>query len=137
MKNTISFSKLKQYADDSQVYTAFNSDSFLACQTQLNQDLNCIYVYAENHNLKLNASKSCILFLSSNKNKIEYATNNFLVHINNIQIPVVSEAKNLGMIFDSNLTFGSHISKKLSVAYMRLKGLYKLKRHISSQIKYF
>jgi len=137
MKNVIAYSKLQQYADDSQVYTSFSTDSVLLSQQLFNRDLNSIQSYAENHNLKLNASKSCILFFGSNQRDVDIISQTFSVQIFNTKIPVVTEANNLGVILDNKLTFVSHINKKISIAYMRLKQLYNFKKYLTEKTKYY
>jgi len=128
------YSTLHQYADDSQLVCSFASDELKRCQEKLNTDLNNIHTFADEHNLKLNSTKSQILVF--NPSKINREPINFQAHINNIPIPVVKEAKNLGIIFDNALTFSAHLQKKTTAAYLRLKQLYKVARFLPSKTKY-
>ena len=43
--------------------------------------------------------------------------NDFTVRINNVNLPVVNEIKNLGVYLDTNLTFQPHIKYKQKIAY--------------------
>ena len=136
MNNFIEHSKLQQYADDSQVYISFSLENSHTAQANFISDLDNINSFAVDHNLKLNATKSCIIFLGSNRNNLNIL-DNFNVKINNVPVPVVKEAKNLGVYFDTGLTFQTHIKNKLKIAYMRLKKLYYLKTILPSKTKYY
>ena len=46
------------------------------------------------------------------------------------------EAKNLGIYFDTRLTFATHVKRKLSIAHLRLKKLHHLKKYLASKTKY-
>ena len=138
MYKDIKYSKLQQYADDSQLYISINGqnlENITAAQESLIADLNTIDVYAKNHNLKLNATKSKILVLGSIGN--QNIKNRLQVQLRNDKLPIVKEAKNLGIMFDSSLTFETHIKLKIKVAYLRLRNLYKLKKYLSSKQKYY
>ena len=137
MENCIKHSKLQQYADDSQLYMSFTTEYTRIARARLEEDLEFINSYAEDHNLKLNAIKSCIILFGSNKNNLAYVTDNFNITINNTPLPVVNETKNLGVYFDSGLTFLTHIKNKLKIAYMRLKKLYNFKNYLLPSAKYY
>ena len=93
---------------------AFSSPQLLVSQEQFNRDMKNIASYSKNHNLKLNASKSQLIFFGVKKNYLNNIPNNFEVKIDNDVLPVIAEAKCLGIVIDSNLTFQSYIKKKAS-----------------------
>ena len=62
MMDSLEYSNLQQFADDSQIYMAFSSPQLLVSQEQFNRDMKNIASYSKNHNLKLNASKSQLIF---------------------------------------------------------------------------
>ena len=139
MYKDIKYSKLQQYADDSQLYIPVNSqniENINMAQQNVISDLRKIEEYAINHNLKLNAPQSQLLVLGNNSDR-KNIENYLHIQLNNNTIPIVSEAKNLGVTFDSSLTFESHVKMKIKAAYLRLRNLYKLKKYLSSKQKYF
>lgn len=139
MYKVIKHATLQQYADDSQVYIPLHINNINLFHQHFNSDLTSLYKYAEHHNLKLNATKSKILIMCSNLNLrrgLERDLSLNPVSINNASIPVVSEARNLGVIFDSSLSFEPHIKNKTKIAYLRLKRLFKFKRNLSAKQKY-
>lgn len=137
MNKEIEFSTLQQYADDSQIYCAFASDNLKQAEENFKTDINNIYKYSMEHNLKLNASKSCIMLLGNNQTILNYLSDNLDICVNNTKIPIVKDARNLGIYFDSNLKFDIHVKNKLKIAYMRLKGLVYFKKHLPQNTKYY
>ena len=136
MNRCVQYSKIQQYADDSQIYISFTTENLQTSQEMLKSDLNKINQFSLDHNLKLNASKSQALIFNSNKHIREFVSNQYNVKIGDGVVPLVIEAKNLGIIFDTQLSFLPHINTKLRVAYTRLKALYRLKKYLSSKTKY-
>ena len=112
MKNEVLNSKLQQFADDSQLYVSFSPSNKQNFQIQLNDDLKNISIFAQDHNLKLNPTKSCVMLLGENKRQIANINENLNIVINQEQVPVVTEAKNLGIYFDTRLTFATHVKSK-------------------------
>lgn len=101
-----------------------------------NRDLENLNDFSKQHNLKLNPSKSYVIFFNTNKNTDNVVKKYFIPKIDNFPLPVSKEVKNLGIMFDENLTFQSHINSKLKVAYGRLKKLYGFKKFLPSRTKY-
>ena len=136
MNKELQFSELQQYADDSQIYCRIDTNNLAQFQLNFNDDLNKINKYALDHNLKLNAGKSCVIVFGSDINKITNTAGNMNIHIDNVAIPIVTETKNLGVYFDAKLSFQAHITTKLKAAYIRLKNFSSLKKYIPSKTKY-
>ena len=61
------------------------------------------------------------MIISRNKCNIFHSSS---FRLDNVEIDVVSKAKNLGVIFNSNLTWSDHLSHKISVVYSRLRNLW-------------
>lgn len=137
MNNHLQYSTLQQYADDSQLYLPINSTNLRECETKLNLDLDSISEYAKNHNLKLNATKSQAMIIEQNKQKRDFLHSNIQIKINNINIPLKTEIKNLGLTIDNSIKFTSHIDNKIKAAYMRLKNIYHLKNSLPQEVKYY
>ncbi len=74
------------------------------------------------HNfLKLNCSKTEMLFIGtpSNVNKCS----NFKFSVDNTQISPSAQVRNLGMIFDAQLTFNSHFKNITKVSFFHLRNI--------------
>ena len=82
MKNEVLNSKLQQFADDSQLYVSFSPSNMQNFQIQLNDDLKNISIFAQDHNLKLNPTKSCVMLLGENKRQIANINEDLNIEIN-------------------------------------------------------
>ena len=95
------------FADDSQMYLAFNScDRILAMET-LRSCINDIIIWNERNKLICNPGKTEIIHFSSrfiDNPPISAFT------IGSTDIKLTDQVRDLGVIFDSNLNFRSHIN---------------------------
>lgn len=99
----------------------------------MNEDLDRIAAWSNNNALVLNPLKSKYMVIGS-KNQIEKASNNNLVvKIGDTNIEHVCEAKNLGVLFDSNLRFENHVLGLVRNCFYRLKILYKIRNLLSER----
>lgn len=120
---SIRFSKVQAYADDSQIYFSFPAESMVVAQDSINSDLDVLYNKCQKHNLRINEKKSYIMVFGS-KSKVNIIKNAISIRINNNPLPVVSSAKNLGLILDDDFRFQSHIDSLLKKSYCSMKLLY-------------
>ena len=120
------------YADDVQIYNSGSLNGISACVNNINSDLRKIDVWARNNGLCINPTKSeCILIVRSNRN----ITNDIQIKINSNVIEFVSCAKNLGVIFNSKLTWSNSIASAVGKIYGMLKNLYAVKCSIPFGIR--
>ncbi|KAF2353345.1 Reverse transcriptase domain [Trinorchestia longiramus] len=104
--------KISMYADDVQI--AMTSVPAKLSQTKSNAEIRLKHVksWYDQNGLKLNASKTqCIIFGS--KNTIKKLPNLTFTLGNDITEPV-GKVKNLGVWFDENMSFTSHVEKTCS-----------------------
>lgn len=126
--NCIRDCKYQVYADDTQLHFSFKSSEALTSAQLINSDLQRLVKNSEQHQLFINADKcSAMLFgCKRNRNLLKPLLN---IEINNFSLPFVDSARNLGIIFDSDLRFKAHITKLIQRSYSVLKLLYS-NRHI-------
>ena len=83
-----------------------------------------IDIWATNNGLCINPTKSkCILIHRSNRN----ITNDIQIKISSNVIEFVSCSKNLGVIFNSKLTWSNHIASAVGKIYGMLRNLWAVK----------
>jgi len=121
-----------QYADDTQIYTSFSKNNAGVTRGRINESLDSLCLYSSNNGLKINPNKSAIMYFGPNK---EWASQNMRVSMNGVELKVVTEYKNLGVIFDSNLRFRSQVSKTMQKCYISLRNLYKSKDILDQKLK--
>lgn len=112
-----------QFADDTQVYRSFSPDNYSVEANLINSDLEIISRVSCAHHLVLNVNKTQLMIFGKGKNSI-IANPDFKIVINgNVLVPV-DTCKNLGLTFDSDLRFSSHISSLIRKTFGKLKLLY-------------
>ena len=99
----------KLYADDTQLFLSFSADAFSEKIKLLQDTISEISTWMASNFLSLNPTKTEFLLigLPAQLAKIHNPT---LTISSNTTIQPVSSARNLGVIFDSNLSFSDHIS---------------------------
>lgn len=122
------FCRSAAYADDTQLYFSFNISNQLEATEHINQDLETIRALSEAHNLKLNSDKSKLLCIANKINR-NIIKNNSNITLNNVLLPFVPSAKNLGIILDEELRFKEHVKNINKKAFYSLKLIYN-NRHI-------
>lgn len=115
------------YADDLQLYRHFKADNIMEAIDLLNLDLRNISNWAKSFGLLVNPSKSQVLLIGSRfmLNVLDHS-NLPVVSYDNAPIAYTQTAKNLGVIFDSHLSWSSHInavSRKVNYSFQSLKRL--------------
>ena len=136
ISNVIRNSSHHLYADDTQVYTSSTLNTLHNSVTNLNNDLTFIKSWSLNNGLKLNESKCVSMFLASPYNINQIKTLNLSpISISDFSLPSVSQCKNLGVIFDTHMSWEPHINSLISKSYYKLRNLYRFKNFLSSSIK--
>lgn len=132
---TIKYSNYHLYADDIQLYISFDpSDTQIAVE-KINSDLARIVNWSEQNTLVLNPDKTKYMLLGTAKqvNKIE--RENPVINVRGKKIERVSEARNLGVIFDENLRFEKYINNTIANCFYRLKLLYRIRPYLSTELR--
>ena len=123
-----------QYADDMQIYYSFNSNNIAEAARKINDDLQVVLEVSTCHGLHLNGSKSKILLFGPHKDKVKENAN-FRIEIGGSLLTPSETTKNLGVMFDTNFRYESHVSGLMQKCYSKLKILYIHKDILSTDIK--
>lgn len=120
------------YADDHQLYLSFkpgNIDNELQTIHAMSSCITDIRVWMLTHKLKINDNKTEVILLGSSqmlsKVNIESLT------VGNDEIKTVSKVKNLGVIFDENMSMDCQVNNICSKAYSQLYKLNKIKHYVN------
>lgn len=132
--NILKSCNIHMYADDIQLYYSFSHHDIDLATAHINHDLDRLFDISVAHNLYLNPSKSKVI-LFGNPLRVEEAKREISLSINNISIPIVSEAKNLGLVMDNSFRYRKHVSLCLQRSYGSLKMLYPHRSYLSRPVK--
>lgn len=116
------------YADDLQIYSHFKVDEISEAINQINSDLSKINSWAKAYGLLVNPSKSQVILLGSPYMLSIVSQNPPSVLYDGVMISYSNKVKNLGVIFDNQLSWSSHInevSRRVNFTFQSLKRLQK------------
>ena len=119
------------YADDTQLYLSFNSSQQQANSTIATIEIciNEIRQWMKANFLKLNDDKTEFLLFGSHqqlsKINIEH------INVGDSSIATVSQARNLGAIFDSSMTMKPHISNVIRSSSFQLRNISRIRKYLS------
>jgi ribonuclease P/MRP protein subunit RPP40 len=135
-RNCLKNMKFHQYADDLQTYLSSKLDNMPNTVKCINEDMQNISQYSANNGLKLNYDKCKFMVIGSSRN---------IAKFNNLDLPPITldnhildrekSLKNLGVIFDEQMSWVKHINKVVCKAYGSLRSLYRFKRFLSVTAK--
>ncbi|KAG7300469.1 hypothetical protein JYU34_016097 [Plutella xylostella] len=123
------------YADDLQIYLSCSPDGTANVVNKINEDLNMIVEWSKKNSLLLNPTKSKFMVIGSRKQVQGINAMNPDIKVAGESIEKVTEARNLGICFDSNLRFEKHILCLVSSCFYRLKVLYRIRPYIKTEVR--
>ena len=97
------------YADDSQLYVSFSSCNSVASLSSWKSCLDSVQLWMSGNKLKLNPDKTEFLLIGHEWQRTKYLAM-FPVDLLGLQTASAKAARNLGVIFDTNFSFHSHVS---------------------------
>lgn len=123
---------LHMYADDVQLYLSSTKQNFESMVENINIDLTHIEQWAASNGLCLNPTKSKCLIIRDKSCKIPDMVN---VNIAGIPIEIVPQAKNLGVIFNSRLTWREHIVSAVGKTNAALRNIFPSQRYTPVRVR--
>lgn len=121
--NIFKHCKVHFYADDTQVYISYKPSEQQHFLSILNAELSNLVKTADQHSLIINPNKSKVMIFGRKTDILCYGAD-VKVTIQGSTLPILSEARNLGLVIDTDLRFRKHVSTILQGAYAKLKSLY-------------
>ena len=116
------------YADDTQLYLSIKADESDQL-VKLDACLRDIKSWMTVNFLRLNTSKTEVLVLGPKNHRDNLA--NCLLTLDNISLSSNSNVRNLGVIFDQDLSFNSHIKQVSRTAFFHLRNIAKIRSFLS------
>ena len=117
------------YADDSQLYISFSSGDSAAALNGLQSCLASVQSWMSTNKLKLNPDKTEFLLVWNERQRSKYLS---MIPIEPLDIKTYPEksVRNLGVIFDKNFNFCSHISAICSSHIDHIREVWRICRHL-------
>ena len=117
------------YADDSQLYVSFSSGDYAATQSGLQSCLASVQSWMSTNKLKLNPDKTDFLLIGSEWQRSKYLSM-FPIELVGVETYPAKSARNLGVIFDKNFNFRSHISAICTSCIYHIWDLRRIRHHL-------
>ena len=119
------------YADDTQLYLGSDTTSFNICKETVEFCISNVYKWMCRNKLKMNESKTEIMTIGSvsKLNSIDCSSVNICGH----EITVSAKARNLGVIFDSQLSMEHQINSVCKAIFLELRRISLIRKYISPE----
>ena len=121
-----------QYADDTQILVSGKKSEFDNVIHKMERALETLDIWFRANGLKVNAGKTQLMLLGSPQNLRSAPC--FVVQFRNHNLLPVSEAKNLGIIFDRSLSWDAHVSLVIRRCFGILVGLSHLRNYLPPSV---
>ena len=118
------------YADDTQLYISFSSSDSDQNLSQLSSTLDSVYSWFSANRLSVNPSKTEYLLIGSFQQRSKIISKTISFH-GTLLSPTTS-CRNLGVIFDNDLSFSNHISKICSSSFYHIRQLRQIRSSLDS-----
>ena len=127
-KNSI---KYHLYADDTQLYISFTPSNSTSSLEMLSNTFSDILSWMNSNKLLLNPSKTEFLLIGTKQQRLKFSQITTLSLGNDIMIiiPVSSSARNLGFIFDSDMSFIDQINSLSKSCHFHIRDIRRI-RHL-------
>ena len=120
--------KYHLYADDTQLYISFTPTNSALCLETLTTTFTDILSWMNLNKLLLNPSKTEFLLIGTKQQHLKFSDLTNLSLSNDI-IPVSSSARNLGFIFDSDMSFSEQINSVSKSCHFHIRDVRRI-RHL-------
>ena len=90
------------YADDTQIYLSFPPTNLDAAIARIENCLECVHRWMNEHRLKMNNAKTEVLYLSTKRIASSYTQRP--ISVNGLLIEPARTVRNIGVIFDEQLS---------------------------------
>ena len=117
------------YADDSQLYVSFSSGDSAAALGSVQSCLASVQSWMSTNKLKLNPDKTEFLLIGNGGKRSKYISM-FPIELLGVETYPAKSAHNLGVIFDKNFNFRSHIFAVCSSCIYHIQDLQRIRRHL-------
>ena len=138
ISKVIDHGKYHMYADDTQLYYHCKISEINDQIEKINLDLKAVASFSDKNCLKLSSKKDCNNFIIiASKPNLKKIENLALadIFINDIKVERRFKVKNLGVFFDENLSWTTHVNYLIGRAYGKLRQIYRFKNFLSLDSK--
>ena len=119
------------YADDTQLYISFSAADLIASLQELTSALDLTHAWLTSNRLSVNPSKTEFLLIGTPQQRLKVISPS--IQFQGTLLKPSSDARNLGVIFDSNLSFNKHISSICQTSFYHIRQLRQARSSLDQQ----
>ena len=127
-------SDVTQYADDTQVLVSGKKSALPALIGSMETALAALDSWFRANSLKVNANKTQLIVFGTRQNLQKFTLSEVSVMFRGVPLQLCTEVKNLGVVFDSHLSWDQHISLLTRRCFGMLTGLAHLRHHLPETV---
>ena len=127
---------IKGFADDHQLYVSFTPDfQFQYLGQKINEVLIAVTQWTDSFFLKLNPNKTKIIVFGPNSVQDKIHIKGTFIDVDQSCIRFSNTVKNLGVLFDSDMSFSSQVKSVVSKVFMNIKNVSRIKSFLTFKEK--
>ena len=127
---------VKGFADDHQIYVSFTPNfQFHYLGQKINEVLNSVTKWTDSFFLKLNPNKTQIIVFGPKSVKDDINIKGTFIDLDNSCIRFNNTVKNLGVLFDTDMTFSSQVNEVVSSVFVNIKNISRIKSFLTVKEK--
>ena len=119
------------YADDTQLYTSFSVKDSNSSIISLSVCIAEIKAWMQSNLLMLNDSKTEVVLIGTKQQLSKFS--HLDISVGNASINPCAKVRNLGVIFDSNMTMEAHVNNICKTSYFYIRLLGKLRKFLDKE----
>ena len=122
-----------KYADDEQLILSFtpNATETLTAKTRMENCIKDIRLFLSENKLCNNSEKTEIILVGPKHQMSKLNLNS--IKIDDIDITITDNVKNLGVIFDKHMSMDKQINKMVQSAYLNIRNISKIRKSLSKE----
>ena len=121
------------YADDTQLYVSFSPESSSSELNNLLNTLNLTRDWFISNRLFINPSKTEFMILGTNPQMVKLPQNSLELSFGEAVLTPVQSVRNLGILFDTDLSFQSHFSKLSQSCFAFIRHFRRIRNSLDMQ----
>jgi len=115
------------YADDTQIYMSFSASDSLESLARFSDVLTVVKEWFSSSKLSLNADKTEFIIVGTKQQRAKAEGDTLKLNFDNCSISPSESVRNLGVIFDSDMSMSTHVSKICQLSFLHLRNFRRIR----------
>ena len=126
--------KCHLYADDTQLYTSCQLGDIDVIRSRLSRCIADVALWCASRRLQLNTEKTDFIWFGSRVNLKKLCDRDCSLQVGSDTIKPSTVVRNLGVLFDSELSMKQHVAKVAATCFFHLRRLRQIRRRVGADV---